>query len=210
MEGLFLASEWHVTFLLSAQRFRACKDDRDKVFSILGLVSKEFSSRLQSNYSSTLVQVNCLVVKIWIEIEVHRTLNILGQIMKTEEKTSFPSWCPDWASLRLWHSVSKYPSRDNYVASAQTSTAAEFFEDLMKLTISGFQIDEVAETGVQESDFDFLKDELGLTCKWNLQVIAANISTKLRNHTNLGEQRPAPFFKSRQGNSALEIYWTPW
>lgn len=75
----------------------------------------------------------------------------------------------------------------------------------MKLTISGFQIDEVAETDIQESDLDFLKDELGLICNWNLQAITINISTKLQNHTNLREHKSTPIFKSRKGNSALEI-----
>lgn len=75
------------------------------------------------------------------------------------------------------------------------------------LTVKGFQIGEVAETGVEESDssFDWSNGDHGPSCSWNLQAIAVNISTKLRNHTAHGEQAPVPLFKSKLGNSALEI-----
>lgn len=128
-------------------------------------------------------------------------------VQRQKIRLHFLHGATDWTRIPTSGVISESPIISKYAASAETPAVASFSEDLLKLSVKGFQIDAVAETGIEESDSEFhwSNDEHGLRCNWSLQAIAAKISAKVPKLGNQGQQIPAPFFKSRQGNYALEI-----
>ncbi|KAL2692527.1 hypothetical protein Neosp_002937 [[Neocosmospora] mangrovei] len=81
--------------LLQVSRNCACKDARDKVYSILGLLQEESVLSLQADYSpSTTAGWVFLQVASWY-IDTTKTLDILSQVDGTSA-LDMPSWVPDW------------------------------------------------------------------------------------------------------------------
>ncbi|RMJ16656.1 hypothetical protein CDV36_003655 [Fusarium kuroshium] len=81
--------------LLQVSRNCACKDARDKVYSILGLLQEEPVLPLQADYSpSTTAGWVFLQVAAW-HVVTTKTLEILSQVDGTSE-LYMPSWVPDW------------------------------------------------------------------------------------------------------------------
>ncbi|KAM6508231.1 hypothetical protein FALCPG4_018112 [Fusarium falciforme] len=81
--------------LLQVSRNCACKDARDKVYSILGLLQEEPVLSLQADYSpSTTASWVFLQVAAW-HVDTTKTLEILSQVDGTSA-LYMPSWVPDW------------------------------------------------------------------------------------------------------------------
>ncbi|UPK97210.1 hypothetical protein LCI18_008145 [Fusarium solani-melongenae] len=81
--------------LLQVSRNCACKDARDKVYSILGLLQEEPVLSLQADYSpSTTAGWVFLQVAAW-HVDTTKTLDILSQVDGTSA-LNMPSWVPDW------------------------------------------------------------------------------------------------------------------
>ncbi|RSL60770.1 hypothetical protein CEP54_006571 [Fusarium duplospermum] len=81
--------------LLQVSRNCSCKDARDKVYSILGLLQDEPVLSLQADYSpSTTAGWVFLQVAAW-HVDTTKTLEILSQVDGTSA-LNMPSWVPDW------------------------------------------------------------------------------------------------------------------
>ncbi|EEU38295.1 uncharacterized protein NECHADRAFT_77119 [Fusarium vanettenii 77-13-4] len=81
--------------LLQVSRNCACKDARDKVYSILGLLQEESVLSLQADYSpSTTPGWIFLQAAAW-HVDTTKTLEILSQVDGTSA-LYMPSWVPDW------------------------------------------------------------------------------------------------------------------
>ncbi|KAJ4324084.1 hypothetical protein N0V84_004050 [Fusarium piperis] len=81
--------------LLQVSRNCACKDARDKVYSILGLLQEEPVLSLQADYSpSATASWVFLQVAAW-HVNTTKTLEILSQVDGTSA-LDMPSWVPDW------------------------------------------------------------------------------------------------------------------
>ncbi|UPL03879.1 hypothetical protein LCI18_014813 [Fusarium solani-melongenae] len=81
--------------LLQVSRNCSCKDARDKVYAIMGLLQGESVLSLQADYSpSTIAGWVFLQAAAW-HVHTTETLEILSQVDGTSE-LNMPSWVPDW------------------------------------------------------------------------------------------------------------------
>lgn len=80
--------------LLDGQRKKGCKDPRDNIYTILGIVDSEISRFIVTDYSQSVRWTYIQAVKAYIT--VHRDPGILYYNMYANEHSLYPSWCPDW------------------------------------------------------------------------------------------------------------------
>lgn len=92
----------------------SCKDARDKVYAILGLLQDQSALPLQADYSSSTTAGWVFLQAAAWHVYTTNSLNILSQVDGIS-KMNMPSWVPDWTikslvSLPAQFDVSKSPS----------------------------------------------------------------------------------------------------
>lgn len=81
---------------LEDNRGRLSTDPRDKLYSMLGLLSDEARVKIQVDYTKSYVQVFCDVVEYVLNTKADNPLDILCHSQHSQWYPYNPSWIPDW------------------------------------------------------------------------------------------------------------------
>lgn len=188
----------HLLFWLALQRTRQCKDPRDKVFSILGLVHTKIGQAIRPDYAQTADQIYILAVKKYIEL--YGNLNILWYSNPTPFQTC-PSWCPDWFGPHEKGIIGDSRHTIEYTASAECNPTVHFSEDSRLMWLRGVEVDQVERVSVQDTNqrLSWETPGLGFRCNWDLHAVAESLAPQL------ASDQISSCFRSPKGNRALEI-----
>jgi hypothetical protein len=162
----FLWLEPRLTEVLQDSRFCLATDPRDKVYSLLNLLSSgtaqaEFAWLLDVDYTLPVAEVYLRAARYSIETE--RSLEILCYKDAAPNVLNLPSWVPDWTAQRLFpmqricnplHYRSQFhdtiwPDRSWMPPLRRTSNqspVASFSADGTRITLSGYKLDTIETT----------------------------------------------------------------
>lgn len=165
-------------------RYRKCQDPRDKVFSVISLLSDDVQESFQPDYSQTVQTVYTRAVMSYIQYT--GDLHILSSCCWEKQASipNLPSWVPDWGRAFEMSYLGGYSADEteySYSASGTSRATAEFSEDLQTLTVSGLDIDIVKHNRLQETDDEFTYSHGQDTgqgepwCSWDVHAIAAQL-----------------------------------
>jgi hypothetical protein len=169
--------------LMQITRYRGCQDPRDKVFSVLSLLSEDFQASFYPDYLQPVETVYAGAVRSYVQHSAD--LHTFSSCCLSEQASlsNLPSWVPDWGLPFEMSYLGGYSSKDTdytFRASGTSSAIATFSTDLRILTVSGLEIDTVQNARLQQTDheFDYSFDEHSGQepwCNWDIH----NIVTKL-------------------------------
>jgi hypothetical protein len=169
--------------LMQITRYRGCQDPRDKVFSVLSLLSEDFQASFNADHLQPVETVYASAVRSYIQHSAN--LHILSSCCLSEQASvpNLPSWVPDWGLPFQMSYLGGYSSKHTdytFCASGTSSTITTFFTDLCTLTVSGLEIDTVHNARLQQSDqeFDYSYDEDSNQepwCTWDIHNIMAEL-----------------------------------
>ncbi|KAF8858581.1 HET-domain-containing protein [Acephala macrosclerotiorum] len=133
-----------------------CKDDRDKIFAVIGL-SKDPTERqlLTPNYEISEDHVLKLFQQFAVFDSVyHRSLRILSCASGPQKgnKRHIPSWVPDWRRLKNCHPFVRYSDRTQFCASGRMGPEAYYSNSRDLLNVTGKIVDTIVQIG-PESKF---------------------------------------------------------
>ena len=162
----FLWLEPRLTEVLQDSRFCLATDPRDKVYSLLNLLSSgtaqaEFAWLLDVDYTLPVAEVYLRAARYSIETE--RSLEILCYKDAAPHVLNLPSWVPDWTAQRLFpmQRISNplhyrcqfhdtiWPDRSWMPPLRRTSNqspVASFSADGRTITLSGYKLDTIETT----------------------------------------------------------------
>jgi Heterokaryon incompatibility protein (HET) len=170
--------------LMQITRYRGCQDPRDKVFSVLSLVSEDFQASFRPDYLLPVQVVYARAVRSYIQHS--GDLHILSSCcwVKKASIPNLPSWVPDWGRAFEMSYIGGYSANETeytYHASGTSTAIADFSDDLQTLTVSGLDIDTVRHNKLQETEDEFeysynedASQEEPL-CSWDIHQIAAKL-----------------------------------
>lgn len=170
--------------LMQITRYRGCQDPRDKVFSVLSLLSEEFQASFYPDYSQSIQTVYASAVKTYILLagDFHTLSSCC--LSKQSSISNLPSWVPDWGKAFEMSYLGGYSTEDTdycFRASGGSSAVVSFSDDLRLLTVSGLDIDTVQNSKLHKSEEDFnywYDDESGQEepcCSWDIHEIVAEL-----------------------------------
>jgi Heterokaryon incompatibility protein (HET) len=169
--------------LMQLTRYRGCQDPRDKVFSVLSLLSENFQASFSAGYLQTVETVYASAVQSYIQHSAD--LHILSSCCSSEQASNLnlPSWVPDWGMPFHMSYLGGYYSKQTdytFCASGTSSAITTFSTDLRTLTVSGLEIDTVHNARLQQSDqeFDYSYDEHSGQepwCTWDIHKSMAEL-----------------------------------
>lgn len=169
--------------LMQITRYRDCQDPRDKVFSVLSLLSMDFQTSFYPDYLLPVPKVYASAVRSYVQHSGNlHTLSSCCLSMHASVP-GLPSWVPDWGLPFEMSYLGGYSAKDtdyNFRASGDSSALASFSEDLQFLTVSGWNIDTVNNNRLQRGagDFDYSYDkESGYDpwCSWDIHKIVTEL-----------------------------------
>lgn len=176
-----LAGTDSLDFVILTQitRYRGCQDPRDKVFSILSLLSEDFQASFYPDYLQPVQTVYASAVRCYVQHS--GDLHMLSSccLSKQASASNLPSWVPDWGLPFKMSYLGGYSAKDTdykFCASGDSLAVATFSDDLKILTVSGLHVDTVQNHRLQKSgeDFDYLYDEESGQepwCSWDIHRI---------------------------------------
>ncbi|CZR65458.1 uncharacterized protein PAC_15358 [Phialocephala subalpina] len=133
-----------------------CKDDRDKIFAVIGLSKYPTERKLLSpNYKVSEDHVFQLFQQFAVFDSIHhRSLRILSCASgpQNDNKAHIPSWVPDWRRLKNSHPFVRYSDRTQFCASGRMSPEAYYSNSRDLLNVTGKIVDSIAQMG-PESNF---------------------------------------------------------
>ncbi|KAF7505253.1 hypothetical protein GJ744_001116 [Endocarpon pusillum] len=169
--------------LMQITRYRGCQDPRDKVFSVLSLLSMDFQASFYPDYLQPIPKVYASAVRSYVQHSGNlHTLSSCCLSMHASVR-GLPSWVPDWGQPFEMSYLGGYSAKDidyNFRASGDSSALASFSEDLQFLTVSGWNIDTVNDNRLQRGgkDFEYSYDEgsgHGPCCSWDIHKIVTEL-----------------------------------
>jgi hypothetical protein len=168
--------------LLRIANAAMCKNPKDKIYGLVGLMSPHISQHLIADYALTSQKLYASTAQTFIT-----TLDNLEPIREgnTWGPTNAPSWAADWrwesrpswslGETRLWgpswlssQSASGRKSYSPYCASLDTKHDTEFSDDGLLLACSGFVVDSVSGLSARnEGYFDWFEKSIIQAEQWN-------------------------------------------
>lgn len=146
--GPLMMSLFHI---LVATCSSQCKDDRDKIFAVMGL-SKDLSERqlLAPDYEISEGHALELFKQFAVFDSIHhRSLRILSCASgpQKDKEEHIPSWVPDWRSLDNIHPFVRYSDRTQFCASGRMGPEAFYSNSRDLLNVTGKIVDTIAQMG---------------------------------------------------------------
>ncbi|KAH6644891.1 heterokaryon incompatibility protein-domain-containing protein [Boeremia exigua] len=222
--------------LLDLSNAGKCKDERDKVYALLGLFPPTVAARLRPDYSATHAEVFAATARAFMEdgqsLDPLREGNPWGP-------SGCPSWAADWfwegrirycrVEHRLWGPTYLFPPSDNdeplipYQASGPLKSEFAFSTNDRVLECNGFIVDEITGLSAAAAGyFQWDPDTTSITSSWHsvygdfAQTREALVRTLLMDRVRFGKkpgQRhlavlhlPANF--ARAGRQFWQKHWT--
>jgi hypothetical protein len=129
--------------VLNSIRPAGATDERDKVYSILGLLKEKDRAGIRVEYSRdhSVEQVYTELAKYCIGTPY--IMRLLEHASTTRKRSGLPSWAPDWSHYP------RYPLDSRlYKCAGDTTPKASLSPDGKKVILQGFTFDKVAVLGV--------------------------------------------------------------
>ncbi|KIV87472.1 hypothetical protein PV11_03015 [Exophiala sideris] len=130
---------------LSMARRRRASDPRDKIYSILGLLSREARAKynITPNYAKSSTKQEVYIMASMMGIIVERSWPTFIEISGHELEERLPSWAPDW-SRNEEGSLSQEVA---FRAGGNKLAPPEFLESNRVMKVWGFFVDDVDDVG---------------------------------------------------------------
>lgn len=170
--------------LMQITRYRDCQDPRDKVFSVLSLLSEQFQASFYPDYLQPTQTVYASAVRSYIQQagDLHTLSSCC--LSKKASLPHLPSWVPNWGGPFAMSYLGGYAAHDtdySFRASGDVSALASVSDALQLLTVSGVNIDIVHDNSLQKTDkgFDYWYNEDSAQeqpwCSWDIHKIVAEL-----------------------------------
>lgn len=154
--------------LLSTFHDWRATDPRDKVYSVLGLLSAPENGKIIPDYCLSFQKIYGQVVQ--SSIESLGTLDVFGYcLLRRDSESGLPSWVPDWRARNKpheadvampLHAQSLQQGEAPYQASGASQPVLHFSEDFTTLRLDGLQIDTLKNVGsLDASHLDLSPDD---------------------------------------------------
>ncbi|KAH7409121.1 heterokaryon incompatibility protein-domain-containing protein [Cadophora sp. MPI-SDFR-AT-0126] len=135
--------------ILLATRFSECKDQRDKIFAVVGLAKDWAGQRgLVPDYDTNEEKVLEAFKEFAVtDINHHKNLRVLSCASGPKASSSLPSWVPDWRVVENVHPLTRYSERTRFCASGGMKPEAWHSDNKTVLHVTGLQIDSIFRLG---------------------------------------------------------------
>jgi hypothetical protein len=170
---------------------RLCRDRRDRVFAIRGLLDTETRKHIQPKYTQSVAEVFASAVKGYVETTPD--LEILCYCRSAESQTSWPSWVPEWDVALDWWPIGGSTLSWLYTAPGPYPTLARVARvsgDLQTLKIIGIIVDTIHDNNLQRCDEDLIVADDGSRSTWDIKATAERIYAYRTSYD--GGQDPLP------------------
>jgi len=131
--------------LLSLRRGAQCKDQRDLIYSLLGVAST--TAGIEPDYSRSIQDVFTITTR--QIIASRQSLSVLREVDTSELDASLPSWVPDWRKRFRGNTFPKSKSEGCWNVGAGLAQLAPFHREIPNqpthLGVRGVCVDEIEE-----------------------------------------------------------------
>lgn len=129
-----------ITVLVLVMRDRAATDPRDKVYSVLSLISPEEAGLLKPDYSLSYAEV--FTQATWAAITVTKTLHALALVSLTFQEAALPSWAINFTD-RPYRGYDGKASSVRWCANSPQVAQFATAHDGLTLSVIGYSFDKV-------------------------------------------------------------------
>jgi hypothetical protein len=135
--------------ILVATSLSKCKDQRDKIFAVVGLAKDWVEKRvIMPDYDAREEDV----LEAFKDFAVadsnhHKDLRALSCASGPSDTSSLPSWVPDWRKIENVHPFTRYSDRTKFCASGGMKPEAWHSDNKTVLHVTGMQVDSIAVLG---------------------------------------------------------------
>lgn len=135
--------------ILVATSFTKCKDQRDKIFAVVGLAKDWVERRaIMPDYDTREEEVLDVFKDFAIaDSNHHKNLRALSCASGPSTTPSLPSWVPDWRKIANAHPFTRYSERTKFCASGGMKPEAWHSDNKTVLHVTGMQVDSIAALG---------------------------------------------------------------
>jgi hypothetical protein len=150
--GPLSMSLFHILVATSRSK---CKDQRDKVFAVMGLAKDGIESATllpDYNRGGDKTEVFTIFKAFTVADMTHyKRLRALSCASGPKNSVGLPSWVPDWIQLQNSHPFTRYSDRTKFCASGHTSPELWFSSGNTTLHVVGKQVDSIDVLGTKSS-----------------------------------------------------------
>lgn len=135
--------------ILVATSFSKCKDQRDKIFAVVGLAKGWVEKRvLLPDYETREEEVLEAFKDFAVTDSNHyKDLRALSCASGPSATPSLPSWVPDWRKIENVHPFTRYSDRTEFCASKGVKPEAWYSDNKTVLHVIGMQVDSISILG---------------------------------------------------------------
>ncbi|TVY80444.1 Heterokaryon incompatibility protein 6 OR allele [Lachnellula suecica] len=135
--------------ILLATSFSKCKDQRDKIFAVVGLAKNwvEQKGLLPDYDTREEAALDAFKDFAVTDIDHHRDLRVLSCASGSSSYKTLPSWVPDWRKIENVHPFPRYSDRTKFRASGGMKPEAWYSDNKTVLHVAGIQVDSIATLG---------------------------------------------------------------
>lgn len=135
--------------ILVATSFSKCKDQRDKIFAVVGLAKDWLGKRTLVPDYDTREEKAFEAFKDFAvaDSNQNRDLRTLSCASGPSETPSLPSWVPDWTSIQNPHPFVRYSDRTKFSASGGMKAVAWHSNNETVLHVTGKLVDSIVTIG---------------------------------------------------------------
>lgn len=135
--------------ILLAKSFSKCKDQRDKIFVVVGLAKDWVGQRVLIPDYNTREEEALEAFKDFAVTDSnhHKDLRALSCVSKPSASSPLPSWVPDWRKIDNAPPFTRYSDRTRFCASGGMKSEAWHSHNKSVLHVTGMQVDSIAILG---------------------------------------------------------------
>jgi hypothetical protein len=135
--------------ILVATSFSKCKENRDKIFAVIGLARDSLGKRTLIPDYDTKEDNSFEVFKDFAvaDSNTHRDLRTLSCASDPGKSQSLPSWVPNWTEIQNPYPFVRYSDRTKFCASGRMQAEAWHSNNETVLRVTGKLVDSVAILG---------------------------------------------------------------
>ncbi|KAL5329566.1 hypothetical protein ACEPPN_003080 [Leptodophora sp. 'Broadleaf-Isolate-01'] len=144
--GPLSMSLFHILLATSSSK---CKDDRDKIFAVVGLAKDWAGQRMfMPDYNTSEGKVlEAFKAFAVADINHHKNLRTLSCASGSRASSSLPSWVPDWRKIENLHPFTRHSDRTRFCASGGMKPEAWHSDNKTVLRVTGIHVDNIATLG---------------------------------------------------------------
>jgi hypothetical protein len=163
-----------IDYMLSYTRVLQASDPRDKIYALLGLLSRAYAQHVPPNYAKPVSHAYLAAVK--ASILVDKCLDILSQVERVRGTVGdLPSWIPDWRqpthAFGVYLGTRPFSGIKRYTASGNSQPRIKQSQDVNCIILQGIMFKQINRVIQFDVDIGLLDSDVTASSRKSWQDV---------------------------------------